>query len=199
MSSTQVPDVTNNEPECFDSLDYDDWEGQFEFVGNNNNNSTIPNVTKAKNNELEDLNLDAMCTPTENSVVVIDEMTFLSVQSGEKKTSETDRHKSKMVNNRVPFAVNIEIIENDNGCENSKGEHCMNLDHILHFKNKLNNDRNSNPINGKTNGFNADLCDNLSEQVSDHIYINLNNIIVHILLKHNEAHTHFLIHGIYKV
>lgn len=99
-------DVTNtSEPESLDSLAYDDWEGQFEFVGGNNSTSSKNNNTNNSNNDtnrnntrngtvmkspssdVEDLNLT---TPkhsnhpaARNFPILIDEETFLSMQSND--------------------------------------------------------------------------------------------------------------------
>lgn len=63
----EVSSTNNSEPESLDSLVYDDWEGQFEFVGSNSNsNSTSTSSTSNGTNDnkpstdcdvVEDLNL----------------------------------------------------------------------------------------------------------------------------------------------
>lgn len=86
--ATDAP--SNSEPESLDSLDFDDWEGQFEFVGNNNNNSnqqtknssTSHTTTTIIANDLEDLNLTVpqYNETITNRPILIDEETFLSLQ-----------------------------------------------------------------------------------------------------------------------
>lgn len=91
--ATDAP--SNSEPESLDSLDFDDWEGQFEFVGNNNNHngqqqtkhsatSTTTTTTTATRiaNDLEDLNLTVpqYNETITNRPILIDEETFLSLQ-----------------------------------------------------------------------------------------------------------------------
>lgn len=99
-------DVPNNsEPESLDSLAYDDWAGQFEFVGNNNNNinsssSTNNSDTASTTSDVEDLNLIAPNKYTSaqlqqhqhlqslrNCPILIDEETFLSMQSSDEPFS----------------------------------------------------------------------------------------------------------------
>ncbi|XP_055312243.1 rab11 family-interacting protein 4B isoform X2 [Sitodiplosis mosellana] len=103
-------DVPNNsEPESLDSLAYDDWEGQFEFVGNNNNNnnnsssSTNNSDTASTTSDVEDLNLAAPNRYSSvqhnhhhqhnqqqllrNCPILIDEETFLSMQSSDEPYS----------------------------------------------------------------------------------------------------------------
>lgn len=223
--TTTIPADTaaNSESESLDSLDYDDWEGQFEFIGNNTNinstssNSSNPNgyaLTVPKNgvsDDAEDLNLNTGHTNISNgnAAILIDELTFLTVPSDSDNilfTNEPVGHQSPssgyFIENAltnfdsVPFNGKQRIKENNNisnlvnnnnnnsnrNNNNIKHNNNSNIIHQLHhnhqssiddvinIKNKLNHltdQRNNNSdSNCKINGFSADLCDNLTEQVS---------------------------------
>lgn len=91
QTALSIDHLPNSEPESFDSLDYDDWEGQFEFVGCN----AAQNTTTRSNDidggggggsggDLDDLNLTApnYTQPINyKRPILIDEETFLSLQS----------------------------------------------------------------------------------------------------------------------
>lgn len=97
----------NHEPDCLDSLDYDDWEGQFEFVGNNNpalnqfpsaiTTSVTPKVgsffsSSSINNSQDDLNL-SYCqfnTSSTKRPTLIDEQTFLSIHSASDEIDDSE-------------------------------------------------------------------------------------------------------------
>lgn len=77
--------INNNEQESTDSLVFDDWEGQYEFVGNN---SSIMNETIFESrmiDDIEDLNLHQLnhssYSVAQNSHDNIDEETYSSIQS----------------------------------------------------------------------------------------------------------------------
>lgn len=81
-SSTTAEAIPGSEPESLDSLDYDDWEGQFEFVGNGvNSNSTLKH--NHSNGPDDDLNLSQNYVPNSKYPILVDEETFLSLQSND--------------------------------------------------------------------------------------------------------------------
>lgn len=223
--STAIPADTsaNSESESLDSLDYDDWEGQFEFIGNaNNGNSTSHTSNSPKENrnsgsgadDAEDLNLSTShhTMANGNAAILIDEMTFLTVPSDSDNiclTSEPVGHQSPssgyFIENAltnfesVPFSGkqlikenndisnlvnnnynnnnnNVNVKHNNNDNDNDNNNHLTNhhhqpsIDDVINMKNKLNyltDQRNMIGNNNcKINGFSADLCDNLTEQVS---------------------------------
>lgn len=173
MTSLSGQEMPNSEPESLDSLDYDDWEGQFEFIGNNNNNNI--HLTNHQTNDTDDLNLSAVHKSTnDNSVVLIDEMTFLTMQTNDdndndKTTSPSNLfNKMSMIDN-VPLNVNkINNHNNNNRFLNSNEDHYINFDDIINLKNKLNSDKHNNN-NIHINEIDTDLCDNLSEQVRTYV------------------------------
>lgn len=195
----------NSESESLDSLDYDDWEGQFEFIGNSTNNTGSDpkhNSVVHRNDSVDDaddLNLSTRHTMGNgNAAILIDEMTFLTVPSDSEHiflANEPVGHQSPssgyFIENAltnfesVPFNGKQMIIENNNNNinnlvnsnnnnnsnrNNMKHHHQSSIDDVINMKNKLNyltekrNHDNNN--NCKINGFSADLCDNMSEQVS---------------------------------
>lgn len=124
----------NSESESLDSLDYDDWEGQFEFIGNSTNNTGSDpkqNSLVHKNDSVddaEDLNLSTRHTMSNgNAAILIDEMTFLTVPSDSENiflANEPVGHQSPssgyFIENAltnfesVPFNGKQMIIENNN-------------------------------------------------------------------------------------
>lgn len=168
MTSISGQEMPSSEPESLDSLDYDDWEGQFEFIGNNSS----AHIASPNPHEADDLNLSAVRSPTGgNAVVLIDEMTFLTMQTDDDHTSQSNYFNRKPMTDCVPFNGSNKLFseKNSNSFVNSKEDHYVNFDDIINLKNKLNSDKNNNNSdhNGDSiNGLNADLCDNLSEQVS---------------------------------
>lgn len=123
--ATDAP--STSEPESLDSLDFDDWEGQFEFVGNNNNNKTAINGTSASAsttgtsttttdsnaNELEDLNLSVphFDTTITTRPILIDEETFLSLQLNDPDSLKYDRNLDRNYNDTTQTAQTF-FIEN---------------------------------------------------------------------------------------
>lgn len=85
QTALPIDQLPNSEPESLDSLDYDDWEGQFEFFGCNS--ASNPSNTQPTNNgDGDDLNLTAPSSYTQSLYankrpILIDEETFLSLQS----------------------------------------------------------------------------------------------------------------------
>lgn len=89
QTALPIDQLPSSEPESLDSLDYDDWEGQFEFVGCNGGPgpATVP---PTDNGDADDLNLTAPGAYTQSSAnkrpILIDEETFLSLQSSDGTT-----------------------------------------------------------------------------------------------------------------
>lgn len=146
--ATEVPSC---EPETFDSLDYDDWEGQFEFVGNNSPTlnrlpATVTGSTSSTtssfrssssiDNSQDDLNLSHYpFVPQSKRPILIDEETFLSIQP----TSEYGDVDDHEVLNSISGAPSGYFIENalkdlhfTNGL--AYKEHLDNANHSLSAK-----------------------------------------------------------------
>lgn len=225
MTEKIVADASGNcESESLDSLDYDDWEGQFEFVGNNSDNSNrngadanhvynsvIAHKNRRIDDDAEDLNLSTSHTSSNGkATILIDEMTFLTMPSGSEnigltaietvgqQSPSTDYFIGNALTNleSVPFNVKQSIKENNNKYSNlansnhnnhnnnrnhynnhynnvnqrqHQHHHQSTIDDVINMKNKLNHmtDQRNNNANCKLNGFSADLCDNLTEHVSE--------------------------------
>lgn len=223
MTTTIPADTSaNSESESLDSLDYDDWEGQFEFIGNNITSTRInsqgnPLTHKTSSvDDAEDLNLSTSHTISNgHAAILIDEMTFLTVPTdsdnlcltnepvGRQSPSSGYFIENALTNfESVPFSGKQSIKENNNNeisnlvndnnnnnnhnrinCNNLNNtimnhqphhHHQSSIDDVINMKNKLNyltdqrnnNNSNNSNTNRKINGFSADLCDNLTEQVS---------------------------------
>lgn len=164
MTTSEAP----SQPESLD-LDYDDWEGQFEFVGSSSNNSA-----KCANDD--DLNL-SVYVPSKQPIL-FDEETFLSLQPHDFEQDTDD----------LPPISGYFI---ENALQSTNGD--VNTDSIKISKDSLNNKFTAAKYNNlsvedfnlknnliceefkmkglKPNGLNngnanaADLCDNLTEQV----------------------------------
>lgn len=86
QTALPIDQLPSSEPESLDSLDYDDWEGQFEFVGCNGGPgpATAP---PTDHDDADDLNLTApgayTQSPANKRPILIDEETFLSLQSSD--------------------------------------------------------------------------------------------------------------------
>lgn len=165
---------TASQPESLD-LDYDDWEGQFEFVG--------PNVGCAHRNGTSDdddeLNFN-LYSPNGNRPVLVDEETFLSLHpndfddddvlslSGPASELFIENCDGTTLSPTPVTKCNKDAFSNSNNKFISAKFHAEELNH---FKNKLlfadefsmkGLKPNNNSIN---NELAADLCDNLTEQV----------------------------------
>lgn len=165
---------TASQPESLD-LDYDDWEGQFEFVGPNVIGSTQRNVTSDDDDELN-FNL---YSPNGNRPVLVDEETFLSLHpndfdddalslSGPASELFIENCDGTTLSPTPVTKCNKDAFINSNNKFVSAKFHAEELNN---FKNKLlftdefsmkGLKPNSNSIN---NELAADLCDNLTEQV----------------------------------
>lgn len=139
-------DVPNNsEPESLDSLAYDDWEGQFEFVGNNNG------AVKATTGDVDDLNLTAPKPnqPQRNCPILIDEETFLSMQSNDEPYSMLEQPNQLIENalkhlqfdNSVPSNNKLNKRCSQTDVNNSSS---LSFDNIIEMKNRRNMHSDSN-------------------------------------------------------
>lgn len=160
--------TTSETPSQPDSLElvYDDWEGLFEFVGpiSQTNIATSGNCSSE-----EDLNL-SVYVPS-NQPILVDEETFLSLQPADFEGSEPQS--GYFIENAFQD-LTIDSIKNNKDSFNSKFSSKFNNNSLSpeeianNLKNQLiTDDYNMTGIksNGNMNGFTADLCDNLSEQV----------------------------------
>lgn len=155
----------NSEPESLDSLDFDDWEGQFEFVGNNNNNNDSNQQTKNSAtsttstttiaNDLEDLNLTVPLynEPITNQSILIDEETFLSLQltnNDSLKYDPTNDDNIDDVNDEdIDDKPSSPLIENalkhinlDRSVPSNLNDKQYSTDDIIQTKNRLNQQQN---------------------------------------------------------
>lgn len=213
--SATVSEIPNSEPVSLDSLDYDDWEGQFEFVGNNTAlgtklqqypGSTTGSLQSSSNDtQLDDLNLSQSYTSLSsyhNRPILIDHETFLSIQPDDESILDEEHsgppsgyfieNALKDLNfNGLETFNNKQRIDNQNHSLNVKNlANKINFEDLNNIRNKListvdldvkallaaqqnnNNNNNNNQQLNKNNGhhkmneFSAELCDNLSEQVS---------------------------------
>lgn len=212
-SLSAVSEVPSSEPESLDSLDYDDWEGQFEFVGNSNPAATT--LTRYADEEphpsceQDDLNLGRSYALSSNRPILIDEETFLSVQSNEFVDSGApsgyfiENALKDLSFDGLPYKHQIDA--NHKFCvkdlANNRSLNSFNFEDLNNIKNKLisavdfdakellNANNNNNNINNnnhhksnsngnsKMNGFSAELCDNLSEQVSKSVNLILESVL----------------------
>lgn len=160
--------TTSETPSQPDSLDlvYDDWEGLFEFVGPISQTNI---ATSGSCSSEEDLNL-SVYVPS-NQPILVDEETFLSLQPGDFEGNEPQS--GYFIENAFQD-LTIDSIKNNKDSFNSKfsskfNNNSLSPDEIANnLKNQLISDEyniNGMKSNGNMNGFTADLCDNLSEQV----------------------------------
>lgn len=194
-----------SQPESLD-LDYDMWQGQFEFVGINKSDKNSSQQLK-NSDSLEDLNFNLNNNNIQRDYskpILIDEETFLSLQpqdfddittiSGPNSTifieqqsqqSSTFDTNNKILNNKENLIINNNNSSNklNNNLNNNKtnlinNNNCYKIENLKNYKNKLVSDFNEKSIinpqsgsigvnnNNKMNGFTAEICDNLNEQVS---------------------------------
>jgi Rab11 family-interacting protein 3/4 len=174
-----------SQPESLD-LDYDMWQGQFEFVGP----SPDQLVDARSTSSLEDLRFNDYIPP--NQPVLIDEETFLSLHPND--FDSISGPESAYFNENGRSNYEEEIIENspknnltqNNNLQNSSNNNSLFVNKLnnnlsIEAKNVKNNLINSNLklINdnpelshkllfktNKLNGRKTELCDNLNEQVS---------------------------------
>lgn len=153
--TTAIPidHLPSSEPESLDSLDYDDWEGQFEFVG-----TTAAQNQSARSNgsgDVDDLNFTTpnYTQPINNRrPILIDEETFLSLQStdGNHIDHSIDPFQSNQTHiienalkhlqfdkTTVPLTTNADRITTDE--TNAMPSDSSHFDRILRLKNRLNN------------------------------------------------------------
>lgn len=172
--ATDAP--SNSEPESLDSLDFDDWEGQFEFIGNNNNQQQNKHPT-AITQDVEDLNLSVPRYGTiENRSILIDEETFLSLQLNDNDYLKYDPENE--IDGQTPpnYLINNALKHYDHTVPSDLNDkQRSSTDDIVQTKNRLNhhklhrNDKNNNQCDVKMNKnrFANELCDSLlKEQVS---------------------------------
>uniref|UniRef100_U5EP68 Putative centrosomal protein nuf n=1 Tax=Corethrella appendiculata TaxID=1370023 RepID=U5EP68_9DIPT len=194
LSSTPTSGTTPNstsQPDSLD-LDYDMWQGQFEFVGPINN----PNkqLSETASSSLEDLRLNEYIPP--DQPVLIDEETFLSLhpndfehsltpssgpQSGyylddlnsldttnnnnnnNNNSSNNNLINNKLLNNKTNNFLNSVLIEEKNVKNNLINSNLKLINDNPELSNKFIMKSNSN---SKINGLiKTDLCDNLNEQL----------------------------------
>jgi Rab11 family-interacting protein 3/4 len=173
-----------SQPESLD-LDYDMWQGQFEFVGPNPDQLLDATSTSS----LEDLRFNDYIPP--NQPVLIDEETFLSLHPNDFDSISGPESSYFIENSRTNY--DEEIIENSPKNNLSQNNLQSNNSNNSFFVNKLNNNLsieaknvknnlinsnlkliNDNPElshkllfkTNKLNGRKTELCDNLNEQVS---------------------------------
>lgn len=164
MTTSEAP----SQPESLD-LDYDDWEGQFEFVGSSNN-------TSAKCANDDDLNL-SVYVPSKQPIL-FDEETFLSLQPHdfEHDTDDLPPISGYFIENALQSTngdVNADSIKIGKDSLNNKftaakynnlSVEDFNLkNHLICDEYKMKGLKPSGLNNGNANA--ADLCDNLTEQV----------------------------------
>lgn len=190
MSTSVSISEPPSQPESLD-LDYDMWQGQFEFVGNNVNNNL--KSSQKLTDSLEDLNFNIKQPQdilfNNNKPILIDEETFLSLHptdfcdSGPNSTLFFDNinnidnakvlNKDTLLNNKYN---NTKQIQNSNNNSST-----FKLENLKNYKNKLisdlasSDDKNCFNLQNiqqqqqqsqqKMNGFTAEICDNLNEQV----------------------------------
>lgn len=190
MSTSVSISEPPSQPESLD-LDYDMWQGQFEFVGNNVNNNL--KSSQKLTDSLEDLNFNIKQPQdilfNNNKPILIDEETFLSLHptdfcdSGPNSTLFFDNinnidnakvlNKDTLLNNKYN---NTKQIQNSNNNSST-----FKLENLKNYKNKLisdlasSGDKNCFNLQNiqqqqqqsqqKMNGFTAEICDNLNEQV----------------------------------
>lgn len=177
MSSTAtLDDTSSSSPESLD-LDYDDWEGQFEFVGPSVSQPASDRNRNSSNQD-DDLNLSHF-VPQPNhqhqQSVLFDEETFLSLNLND--FDDCGPPSELFIEDCATLLKksNRDSFRNNNGCRKfvSAKYHAEELNNI---KNRLLADEISNMKGMKTNQQNnnntnlnnelaADLCDNLTEQV----------------------------------
>lgn len=157
-----------SQPESLD-LDFDDWEGQFEFVGGTTGQSSAEQQNTSGRrtvlNSDDELNFSSY-VPS-HQAILIDEETFLSLQPNDFEDSSGPQSELFIEDygDSLRNKCNKETINNKFVSAKYSAEELNN------FKNKLFVDEfnmkglKSHNNNNNNNEFAADLCDNLSEQV----------------------------------
>lgn len=177
---------TASQPESLD-LDYDDWEGQFEFVGPNVIGSTQRNGGGgATSDDDDELNFN-LYSPNGNRPVLVDEETFLSLHPNDFDDDDDDDGDALSLSgpaselfiencdgitlSSTPVVIKCNKDSFTNNSNNKFVSAKYHAEELNNFKNKLlftdefsmkGLKPNSNSIN---NELAADLCDNLTEQV----------------------------------
>lgn len=151
-------DVPNNsEPESLDSLAYDDWEGQFEFVGSNNgtNDGTATLPPKTESSDVEDLNLTTPKYSNQslrNCPILIDEETFLSMQSTDEPYSMiAEQPSNQLIENALKHLQFDNTVPSINKLPNRRSSQIdvnnsssLSFDNIIEMKNRRNVQSDSN-------------------------------------------------------
>lgn len=176
-------------PESLD-LDYDDWEGQFEFVGPSTSNATSQsNPAGKRTTQSDDDNADdddddlrlSVFVPNARLPILYDEETFLSLNANDFESVPHDGQLDSIADCRASLRKrsNLDgglLLNNNSGRKFVSAK--FHAEELNNIKNRLlaeeissmksaggllkaNNQLNNN----NNNEFAADLCDNLTEQV----------------------------------
>lgn len=189
MSSTVTIDDTSSAPESLD-LVYDDWEGQFEFLGSSSSNTKTPaNHNRRQSKDRSDcdsdddlnLSLDVSQNGTQQAVL-FDEETFLSLNPNDFDDCGPPSELFIEDCTTLLKKSNRDSLLNQNGSGRKFVSAKFHAEELNNIKNRLladeisnmkglkpnQNNNNNNIINNANlnNEFAADLCDNLTEQVS---------------------------------
>lgn len=179
-----IADIPNNsEPESLDSLAYDDWEGQFEFVGNNSSTSSSGSgsvigsgsdntSTLTTTSDVEDLNLIApkysnRPNNRNDCPILIDEETFLSMQSNdidEPYSMIADQPNNQLIENALKHLQFDNTVPSNNKTNKRSSQtdvnssNSLSLDNIIRMKNRRNMHSDSNNNNNHNNNHNNNSC-----------------------------------------
>lgn len=137
---------TPSQPDSLD-LDYDNWQGQFDFVGSKSSDNAADDNENGSRSSEDDLTFDRPQPYNPNQRIFIDEETFLSL------------HPSDFIENSGPHSgLFIDDIQVEPYFRN-------NLEDINNAKNNYN--RRSKIFPDKMMNGKAEFCDTLTEQVGD--------------------------------
>ncbi|XP_055691804.1 rab11 family-interacting protein 3 isoform X2 [Lutzomyia longipalpis] len=175
---------SRSQPESLD-LDYDLWQGQFEFIG--------PINTNGRTSSVEDLDLSCQQHAFDkNRAILVDEETFLSLNATESSTESDDEHGVRSSGPHSGFFIDdcdrgtpdtlkdedfthrSNVVSPKGLVEASQDRLISDLVEINNVKNNLKNNnlrliadnqkllRTTTP---KLNGIRAEVCDSLNEQL----------------------------------
>lgn len=220
MTTTISADTSaNSESESLDSLDYDDWEGQFEFIGNNNQQtttatsttpSTIANNKNRTNHPVrslsmdddgdDDLNLTSSHHTLKNgssATILIDEMTFLTVPSNGDDDSHCFTNENQIAHQSPASGYFIENALTNFDSVPFNGKQLIKENHNRNISNLVNNNNNNRINCNRLNDNNNDILNQQLHHANIDDVVNMKNKLNYLTngQRNNNNNNNYKING----
>lgn len=181
-TSTSTTTNGSSQPDSLDlEMDYDMWQGQFEFSGDSNGDTQSIDSVNRNQSEVPSQYLNH----SNNQPILIDEETFLSLHPNdfdEFNSLESSLPKEYLIRDAID---NLHLVpDNNNECDlienkvltehnknqkllndNLSVEELNNIKNTLIMHNEIKKTDNFPVHRSNSNGFTTELCENLNEQV----------------------------------